>query len=275
MIISADEFNSVIIDRIKTGNDFYVSLLQKIIDNPNRYCGIFRLSNVKTKLIQNVTQSREIIFGDIIEDIVTKYIEKLGYKTFDKNLGKNEAGLLLKIDQYFTDGNTIFMVEMKIRDDHDSTKKRGQFSNFKMKIEEVMKEHPNSHIDASMWFVDSTLIKNKLFYDSEMKKLQFNNVNLHLYYGEEFFASLNNGLQAWDELISLLNQYHRENANKDVDIPDFGSSKEIFKALMNLSDKYWKKLMSNDNQYIQLRNELFSSGNNLLEAEKLRKTPSN
>lgn len=40
-----------------------------VVKNPNRYTGIFRLSNAKTKLIQNVTQSREIKFGDFMEEI--------------------------------------------------------------------------------------------------------------------------------------------------------------------------------------------------------------
>ena len=62
MIISYDEFCSMLSKKIQDGEDFYVSLVEKVIDYPTRYCGLFRLSNAKTKLIQNVTQSSEIKF---------------------------------------------------------------------------------------------------------------------------------------------------------------------------------------------------------------------
>lgn len=270
MIISYDEFCSILSKKIQDGQNFYVSLLEKVIDNPTRYCGLFRLSNAMTKLIQNVTQSREIIFGDIIEEICTIYIEKLGYKNFNKHLGKNESGDDLNVDQYFTDGSNVFLVEMKIRDDHDSTKKRGQYDNFRKKISLVRNQHPNAHIDASMWFVDPGLIKNKNFYRDEMNKENFSNVTLHLYYGSEFFASLNNGMVVWNELISLLKEYRLDNADANVEIPDFGSSTEIYNALLHISNKHWKKLNSNLDEIVQLRSELFSNGDNLEKAMKKR-----
>lgn len=270
MIISYEEFCSILSKKIQDGEDFYVSLLEKVIDNPSRYCGLFRLSNARTKLIQNVTQSREIKFGDIIEDICTTYIEKLGYQNFNKHLGKNENGDDLNVDQYFTDGNTIFLAEMKIRDDHDSTKKRGQYDNFRKKIVLVREQHPDSHIDASMWFVDTGLIKNKNYYQEEMQKETFSNVTLHLYYGEEFFASLNNGISAWNDLIGLLKEYRLENANVDVNIPDFGRSDEMFNALLKISENHWKKLNSSSDEFMQLRDELFSSGDNLVRARNAR-----
>ena len=111
---------SILSKKIQDGEDFYVSLLEKVIDNPTRYCGLFRLSNARTKLIQNVTQSREIKFGDIIEEICTLYIDKLGYKNFNKHLGKNENGDDLNVDQYFADGINVFLTEMKIREPQTS-----------------------------------------------------------------------------------------------------------------------------------------------------------
>jgi len=76
MYLSYEEFIKKLDKKIIAGEDFYVQLLQTVIDNPNRYTGIFRISSVKTKLIQNVTQSNEIKFGDFMEEIVTDYIEK-------------------------------------------------------------------------------------------------------------------------------------------------------------------------------------------------------
>jgi len=45
----------------------------------------------------------------------------------------NEKGEELSLDQYFTDGKIYYFVEQKVRDDHDSTKKRGQISNLEKK----------------------------------------------------------------------------------------------------------------------------------------------
>lgn len=271
MIITYDEFCDLLVKHIQTGQDFYESLLINVIENPSRYCGLFRLSNAKMKLMQNVTQSNEIKFGDIIEELTTEYIERLGYKNFDKNLGRDANGDELNVDQYFTDGSIIYMVEMKIRDDHDSTKKRGQYANFQKKIKLIQSKNRGKHIDASMWFVDNGLIKNKNYYREEMSKEHFDNCSLHLYYGGEFFNSLKNGSTAWKELTSILTEYRVENAKNEVEIPDFGSSVQIYRALVDLAPKHWNKLNSDDYQYVLLRKELFSSGDNIEKARVERR----
>lgn len=270
MIISYEEFCELLSKHIQSGDEFYLNLLKNVIDNPSRYCGLFRLSNAKSKLIQNVTQSKEIKFGDIVEELATEYIERLGYKTFNKNLGADEKGDFLNVDQYFTDGTNIYIVEMKIRDDHDSTKKRGQYSNFQKKIKLVRKLNPTAHIDASMWFVDDSLVKNKNYYKEMMQSDDFMNCTLHLYYGSEFFHSLKNGDNAWAEFIQILTQYRVDNSNVDVDIPDFASSKEMLDCLVNLPNKYWNKLNSSLPQYVLLRKELFGAGDNIEKAKALR-----
>lgn len=270
MIMSYKEYCSFLEKRILSGDDFYLSLLKNVIDNPTRYCGLFRLSNARTKLIQNVTQSQEIKFGDIMEDVTTEYLSRLGYKNFDKNLGKDENGDELNVDQYFTDGSKVYVVEMKIRDDHDSTKKRGQYSNFHKKVNLIRKKHPGKHIVGAMWFVDDGLVKNKNYYKGEMDMETFSSCELHLYYGSEFFDSLKDGSAAWAELIEILTKYRIQNMSKDIEIPDFGSSEVILKALIKLDSKSWKKLMSNDSKYDLLRKELFSNGKNLEEAKKRR-----
>jgi len=270
MIITYDEFCERLIKTIQSGDDFYLDLLETVIDNPARYCGLFRLSNAKTKLIQNVTQSNEIKFGDLIEETVTEYIARLGYKNFNKNLGLDENGDALNVDQYFTDGTDIYMVEMKIRDDHDSTKKRGQYANFQKKIRLICSKNPTKHLNAYMWFVDDGLIKNKNYYKDEMSHDFYPNTSLRLFYGGEFFDTLKNGKVAWNELVSILKEYRKINATQDVEIPDFGSSSEMLHALVKLPQKYWDKLNSRDEKYTLLRSELFSGGDNIQKANNLR-----
>lgn len=270
MYITYDDFCELLTKYIQGGDDFYQTLLKTVIENPTRYCGLFRLSNAKTKLIQNVTQSTEIKFGDMIEDMVTEYLKKLGFTNFEKNLGKDFNGDVLNVDQYFTDGNTIYMVEMKIRDDHDSTKKRGQYGNFQKKVALIQSKNPNKHLNASMWFVDDGLVKNKNYYAAEMSKETYQNCELHLYYGGEFFESLN-AIDAWNEIKYNLKNYRIRNSKQDVEIPDFGTSPKILDGLVKLPNRLWNKLMSSQEKYVLLREELFGNGDNIEKAKLLRK----
>ncbi|MEA4821090.1 MAG: hypothetical protein VB122_02470 [Erysipelotrichales bacterium] len=268
MIITYEKFMDKLNKKIKSGEDFYLELLKTVIDNPSRYCGLFRLSNAKTKLIQNVTQSKEIKFGDFMEDIATDYINLLGYKNQEKGIGCDENGDRLNADQFFIKDNIMYLVEQKIRDDHDSTKKRGQFANFDKKVRLIKKQHPGMHLVAIMWFIDDGLVKNKNYYKQEMNNSNYSDTDLFLYYGGEFFESLNGGAEVWDEMVSYLERNRMENSQDIFTIPDFDSSDEILNALLNLPRIYWKKLLSNNTKYDLLRKELFSSGDNLEKARK-------
>ena len=114
MIKSYVEFTRKLNEKIKSDDSFYYELLVTVIKNPNRYTGIFRLSNAKTKLIQNVTQSREIKFGDFMEDIVTEYIAEMGYNNLDKSIGTDEEGNDLSADQVFTKDNTVALIQSEL-----------------------------------------------------------------------------------------------------------------------------------------------------------------
>ena len=63
-------------------------LINKVASNPDRYIGIFRPTTPELKLIQNITQSHEISFGDFVEDIITEYLGKY-YKNLEKNIRAN------------------------------------------------------------------------------------------------------------------------------------------------------------------------------------------
>ncbi|MBQ7168509.1 MAG: hypothetical protein IJR63_01235 [Synergistaceae bacterium] len=154
-----DDFTRELNGKIKSDDEFYYELLITVIKNPRRYTGIFRVSNARTKLIQNVTQSREIKFGDFMEDIVTWYIADMGCENLDKRITPD-----LEADQLFADGNTVYLIEQKIRDDHDSTKKRGQYDNFRRKYAALRELYPGHDVTAVMWFIDDSLRKNRKYY---------------------------------------------------------------------------------------------------------------
>ncbi|MBQ6682598.1 MAG: hypothetical protein IJM74_00640, partial [Bacteroidales bacterium] len=76
MILEYDFFKSQL--NSKLFEDSYSDLLRKIAENPERYIGLFRPTKPKTKLIQNITQSHEIRFGDALEYIFERYFEACG-----------------------------------------------------------------------------------------------------------------------------------------------------------------------------------------------------
>lgn len=136
MIVDYSEFKNVL--NKKLFENGFADLLCKIADNPDRYIGLFRPTRAKTKLIQNITQSHEIKFGDALEVLVEIYFRKIGFELLPKRIVLDN-GEVLSIDQLFRKGNTIYLIEQKVRDDHDSTKKKGQFSNFEDKYYWVSK----------------------------------------------------------------------------------------------------------------------------------------
>lgn len=249
-------------DRITTDGDFNYELLKTVINNPKRYTGIFRLSNAKTKLIQNVTQSREIKFGDFMEEIVTDYIAIMGYTNLDKNIGNDEDGNPLSADQVFKKEteNTVYLIEQKIRDDHDSTKKRGQFQNFKKKYMLLHRQFPNCEINATMWFIDDGLVKNKKYYISETVKNCVDRITQNILYGEELFTQIFDRVDVWNEICDYLIRNKKQRSNDILTIPDFDTSIEMLEALIKLKTNdanLYKKLKSDKPEYIQLRQELF------------------
>lgn len=224
-------------------------LLKKVADNPDRYVGFFRPTSPKIKLIQNITQSHEISFGDFVEDIITQYLG-----IFYKNLPKKHLykGETILFDQLFEYNNKIFMLEQKMRDDHDSTKKRGQFDNFLKKVKYLQDTFPDKKIIAGMWFVDPSLKKNKKYYQFEMEQNQSSNYELHLFYGAEFTIFLDK-ISIWDELTSYLITW--KNSNQNDIIINFEQNWENTKQELenNVSKKTWKKLINNS----QVMKEIF------------------
>ena len=217
------------------------NLLNKIANNPDRYIGLFRTTSPEIKLMQNITQSHEISFGDFVENIITMYLG-----TFYNNLPKKATynGDDIMFDQLFSYENKIFMIEQKIRDDHDSTKKRGQFTNFISKVNYLKDTYPQKEIIASMWFVDNSLKKNKKYYSEMMLRNNNNfNVSMYLFYGDQLFEFLNN-MAIWTEVTTYLQRWKSLEANNiqlnfEENWPD--TKNEIIE---NVPKKIWKKFSS-------------------------------
>ncbi len=248
------------------GEDLNYQILKTVIENPQRYIGIFRVTSAKTKLIQNITQSCEIKFGDFIENILTVYLSDMGYKNLSKDLGKDEDGKSLSADQVFKNGKNVVLLEQKIRDDHDSTKKRGQYANFIKKIKKLKKMYPAYKIHGIMWFSDDLLKKNKKYYLEEIENNTDLTVKLNVFYGKELFSEYFKNLDCWNELVQHLMMYRKEECNHILNVPDLDISIEMRKALLKMKQEepqLIRKLLSDKDEYKKLRAEFFPTKHNL------------
>ncbi len=248
MILKYDFFAKKLNSRLFEGSSIH--LLDKIVKNPDRYIGLFRPTKPKTKLLQNITQSHEIKFGDALEEIFSNYFEKLGYEILDVKLLSNETKdkKAYAIDQLIKKDNEIILIEQKVRDDHDSTKKVGQFQNFETKYYEVSRKYSNIKVTPIMWFIDSSLQKNKKFYLSEMDKMnKLYDCEPKLCYGEELFNSTNSNIpmEMWNEILEYLKIWHETLP----DLPEVNFDKncdQVFEEIKDLTPSIYRKLFENE-----------------------------
>lgn len=238
------------------------SLLENIADNPDRFIGLFRPTKPKTKLIQNLTQSHEIKFGDALESIFTDYFEKLGFKLLPKRITDTQNGDVLNVDQLFEVDEVIYMIEQKVRDDHDSTKKRGQFTNFENKYFEVSRKYGKVVIPI-MWFIDDSLEKNKRYYLAEMERMANDyQCEPRLCYGGELFnGEIVHGLDSsvWEETLVHLKRW------KDTlpDMPEINFDNEpetAFEEFTSIAPSTFRKLFENTEICSQILPILFPQG---------------
>ena len=216
-----------------------------------------------TKLIQNLTQSHEIRFGDALEEVFTKYLALMGFHNLPTRLANTLSGDVLNVDQLFENDSTIYMIEQKVRDDHDSTKKRGQFTNFESKYFEIVRAYPSKVVVPLMWFIDSSLMKNKNYYIAEMTKMNLSHAcNAKLCYGKELLdgntiKSLDD--RVWVEILEHLKQW------KELlpDMPEINfdnESNEVFKEIKDLNPSIFRQLFQNDEIRKQILPILFPNG---------------
>lgn len=217
-------------------------LLKNIAERPERFIGLFRPTKPGAKILQHILQSHEIRFGDAFEELIGEILRELDFSIFDK-LITGENGEILSLDQYFEGNGIYYFIEQKVRDDHDSTKKRGQISNFETKLETLYKRHKDKLVGI-MYFIDSDLSKNKNYYLPELKRLsKFYGVKTHLFYGQELFDYLGKPY-LWDQILSWLKQW--KDSLPEIPEIDFDKTpEESFEEIKELPIRYWRKLIEN------------------------------
>lgn len=165
-------------------------LLKKVAEYPDRYVGLFRPTKPEAKLLQNLLQSNEIRFGDAFEVAIKQYFINEGWQSLPQKITSKE-GDALDIDQLLIKDNKVLFIEQKVCDDHDSTKKRGQISNFEKKLEALVNIYGYKVMWGFFYFIDPSLVKNRNFYQPELQKLQESwGVHLSVSYGQDIFNQL-------------------------------------------------------------------------------------
>jgi len=236
-------------------------LLKNIAERPERFIGLFRPTKPGAKILQHILQSHEIRFGDAFEELIGEILRELGFSILNKSI-VGENGDSLSLDQYYEGKGVYYFIEQKVRDDHDSTKKRGQISNFETKLETLYKKHKDKLVGI-MYFIDPDLSKNKNYYLPELKRLsEFYGVNTYLLYGKELFDYLGKP-NLWEQILSWLKQW--KDSLPEIPEVDFDKTpEESFEEIKELPIRYWRKLLENEKLWTEgIIKAIFRKGDTL------------
>jgi hypothetical protein len=242
-------FNEAIFEKSKA------DLIEKIAKYPMRYIGLFRPTKPKAKILQNLLQSHEIKFGDAFELLIEEYLKDLGFEILDEHFSSEDDDVL-NVDQCFKKNNKVFFVEQKVRDDHDSSKKRGQIENFEKKLNAIINKYGEKNLVGIFYFIDPDLKKNKRYYLEQLEKMSKDyGVELHLLYGKELFEFLGgNGI--WEQILKYLEEWKE-------DIPELPETnfdleaEKSFEEIKDLEPFIYRKLLANDEIFNEIVLTLF------------------
>ncbi len=259
-IISYEQFKEKLNNSVALEDNFYYDLLIDIIKKPDRYIGIFRIADIKTRLLQDIVQSQDEKFDKFIREIITEYIEKIGYINITENIFKEDKDNILPTVKVFQKDDIIYLIGQEIRDNYNNTKKKKVFENFKKKYLLLKQKFSGNELNATLWFIDDNFKKNKRYFlsmSSSEKQLGF---DMNILYGGGLFLEIFHRMDVWKEFYTYFLKLKQERSNEIPIIPDFDTSDKISEVLRKLSinePRLYKKLISDNTKYVQIRNELF------------------
>lgn len=180
-----------------------------------------------------INTSTAIKLGHLIEVITKIVLEKHDAKilyTFYRIKRKDGSEEKKELDVLFEYENKRYLIEIKINDDHDSTKKTTIIPSLRQKAED-------NHADiAILWFANNILRKNQAYYKRNIQE------NEYLCYYKEIVPILisimgekiKNFSDEFDELYYIYKQQYREagkkfNKNIDLNKIDLNRLADLFK----------------------------------------------
>ena len=165
-------------------------------------------------------------------------------------------GDVLNIDQCFRKDGKVFFIEQKIRDDHDSTKKRGQILNFEKKLDIMLSKYAEEELIGIFYFIDPELVKNKNYYTTELIKMTNDyNVETHIFYGKTLFDYLGYS-DIWKETLEYLAIWKKE----IPDLPEINfdlDAHHTFEEIKDLKPLVFRKLLENEEIFNEIVLTLF------------------
>mgnify|MGYP004531351583 CR=1 FL=1 len=280
-IINKKEYAQIINNHIYKNN--YKKFIEKISEDPNFINGDFVPLTIEEKMKYNRMHSTIIKFGDSMEELLTVYIEKIfkdsgNYKKLNKKIKKAESmsGKSFSIDQLFILNDKIYLIEQKIGDGHDSTKKRGQFDNFETKYIEIQNKYADVEIIPIMWFMDDKVKKNENYYLERMEKMKskYKRCNPKLCYGKELFDN-RKGIsdlpdEAWDEIMLNLKIWKTSYKSFDLDLDK--SVSEHIDEIRSIKPEVFIRIFNNKEVVDDILPAIFPEGTALREYAKFLKT---
>lgn len=160
MMITKEECFAILDKHIKSDvSKFWTDALDKT--DLHRFTTQFMPFSFEDKLKQYYFTSRVVCFGNALEEIFHCMLEKNGAIFLDRHyVAKHDC------DQLFSYLNKTVLIEQKVRDDHDSSKKTGQIVNFQAKKNALSQDFDEFY--CTSWFIDDGLKKNRSYYLSQL-----------------------------------------------------------------------------------------------------------
>lgn len=184
-------------------------ILKRMGANPSRFTGIFRLGSPVEKLMQNALTSKEIKLGNALEKIIADYLVDGNLESLPK---RTEDGAY-DFDQLFIEKESgrILFIEQKVRDDHDSTKKKGQIQNFLEKKRVLAELYPDNEVVSAMWFIDDTAKKNQKYYTGFVEGELFYGAEINQVFEE--FPNSPELMEIYNDLVKNMIAYKQDISN--------------------------------------------------------------
>ena len=202
--------------------------------------------------MQNLLQSYEIRLGDAMETLVEEYLRENGCVILDKRI--DVGGNTKELDLHFRKDGCFFFAEQKMRDDHDSTKRTGQWADFKGKLHALVALHRPVSLRGFLFFVDPSFNKNKTFYERQINELPTNeNVGVSLCYGGQFFGSVFPDTPIWDEVERHLRRWK----GCLPPAPEIRFDEGCIEEIKTVSPSNYCKLFGNDQVWAEIIPAIF------------------
>lgn len=199
--------------------------------NVNRLISDFQALPLDKKIEQSAFSAINIVFGKNMETITSDLITLYGGTMLNNKRGDKEA------DIFFSYKGKQYLIEQKVRDDHDTNKRVGQALDF------IEKKNVFSSNNSAFWFVEEIFDKNKKYYRDTIKE--------ELYYGKEIndFMSSIFGAKGRNFFFDYKEKIKRAQREIDVFSLTFSHSIELKNispvSLRKMIEKYGEEKISN------------------------------